>query len=389
MNIVFLFHSPILPQNGGVQRVTSLIADELIVRGHNVYYLMTHKVQTVTQNNWSYRQHAIDCSKKTDKVAQCYKAFLNDNKIDAVISQIADEESLFLLANTPTTIKRLSVCHIQPFPLLGMERDFKKGTKPHDIKHISSKFITILCPYLYRRRILTFGKKQFQRMATVSDKIVLLSNKFFPRILSYTDVPITKLVAINNPNSFETNTLDENIKKENLLIYVGRLENVIKNIFNFVDMWRIFSKKHPDWKAEIIGEGEAHRDIERYIKKHHVDRISLKGNQNDVESYYRRAKFVCLTSRSEGWGMVLTEGMTYGCVPVCYDSYESCHDIISDEEDGIIIAPFNTLEMASRIAEVGDNKSKYEIFSERAIRKVKQFNTKTIVNQWESLLFEI
>ena len=39
MNILFLFYKPIIPSEGGVQRVTNSLTEELLKRGHNVVFL--------------------------------------------------------------------------------------------------------------------------------------------------------------------------------------------------------------------------------------------------------------------------------------------------------------------------------------------------------------
>lgn len=60
-----------------------------------------------------------------------------------------------------------------------------------------------------------------------------------------------------------------------------------------------------------------------------MERVVFTGWQ-DPESFYRDASILCLTSDFEGWGMVLTEAMTFGAVPVAFNSYAAITDIIDD-----------------------------------------------------------
>ena len=45
-----------------------------------------------------------------------------------------------------------------------------------------------------------------------------------------------------------------------------------------------------------------------------------------------------MTSRSEAWGLTLTEAQQMGVVPIAFDTYASLRDIITDGVDGEIIA---------------------------------------------------
>ena len=92
-----------------------------------------------------------------------------------------------------------------------------------------------------------------------------------------------------------------------------------------------------------------------------------------------------MTSTHEGWGMVLTEAMSYGCVPFVYDTYESLHDIIDDGKNGIIAKPFDKKEMARRIQEAIDDGKKFTAMQNATVEKVKSFSIEQIVDKWETI----
>lgn len=47
MNIAFIYFRPFVPEYGGVERVTDILAKELIKKSHNVKYLSFYKLDTV------------------------------------------------------------------------------------------------------------------------------------------------------------------------------------------------------------------------------------------------------------------------------------------------------------------------------------------------------
>lgn len=386
MNIMFMFHSPIVAERGGVERVTSLLGEELERRGNKVVYLCYGTVDDQTKDEVSKKQLFLtgNDESKPDE----YLKLVQELKIDVIINQEPTAQALDLLAITPKRVKKVSAYHVQPFRFIGKERLVKRALRPSGLGRKIYRLISIAFPIVFRRKHLNDDKRTFGRMVEVSDKIVLLSDKFIPRVKKYfPSLSSDKFTAVNNPNTFDEIAAGNDWSaKEKLIIYVGRIEETPKNVKGFIDMWCEFSKTHPDWKAEIVGDGNARMSNEAYATKRGVKNLVFVGRRTNVQDYYCRAQCVCLTSHYEGWGMCLTEGMAYGCIPVCYDSYESSRDIIADGVDGIIARAFSAKDMAARIAEVADNPAMASAMSKAATEKVGTFALSPTVDKWEELL---
>ena len=70
---------------------------------------------------------------------------------------------------------------------------------------------------------------------------------------------------------------------------------------------------------QLYGEGADRVLLESYIATHHLEKfIQLEGNQPKeiVQEAYKKAHFLVLASKSEGWPKVVAEAMFWGCVPV-------------------------------------------------------------------------
>lgn len=63
-----------------------------------------------------------------------------------------------------------------------------------------------------------------------------------------------------------------------------------------------------------------------------------------------------MTSDYEGFGMVLTEGMAFGCVPLAFNSFPSLRDIVDEGRDGFIIPPFDIDAYAEQCAFLENNR---------------------------------
>lgn len=382
MNIAFIFHSPIIPFLGGVQRVSDILAREFIEMGHNVIFISTSEYCD-DYTCYTAKQYYLAgyMTSKQDYINQ-YSKILVDNCIDVCLIQELIEETLFLLKNTPKSIKTVAAYHTVPYPFVGKERRIKKNLHSKSLKVNFFKYLIMALPWIGRYKYINTETKLFSDFINNADKLVLLSERFFENILKYQPhCDVNKLAAINNPNTF---SLPDNTEteKQKIIIVVARLVEVPKNIREFIDVWSILCVNNPGWKALIIGDGSDRQYLEEYANKKCVTNIEFLGHISDVSQYYKNASFVCTTSLLEGWGMSLTEGMAYGCIPCAYGSYGSVYDIIDDGINGIISTPFKPHVMANRIQSVIDDDKLYKQISQNAKNKVKLFSAKNTAIKW-------
>lgn len=385
MNIAFLFYCPIVPHIGGVQRVTDVLTKEFVKRGHNVIFICTEsRNMDDAYQNYSATQIYLDSNKNEEEFIADYCKILHTNDIDVVISQEAQKESLLLLANTPICVKRISVVHINPYAIIRNEQRIKRAIRSRRLVTNLAKYLVMFFPHIARQYYRFKENKFYRRILGVSDKLVFLSPSFLELLKeNIPDISSRKLAAIGNPNTFVPK--HEVGTKENLIICVARLSEVQKNVRDFILVWQQLYKDNPKWKAIIVGDGPDRGMLESFAKKKGVRNLSFVGRVENVGNYYQRAKFVCMTSIYEGWGMVLTEGMSYGCVPCVYGSYGAAFDIVDDGVNGIISTPFRPKEMADRIQTLINDESRLVQMSSSAIEKVKDFNADKVADKWDAL----
>lgn len=384
MKILFIFEKAICPTKGGLERVTHLLASELSRRGYEVQFLALGNDNYTGEN---IPQFNIDIT--NSDFATEFISFIKEGHFDTIIFQGHSNEVLTTMSLAEDIeAKKLSVFHYQPFPLIGKERVIKRNTPSSDLslKGKILKYIALISPRIFRILYIKEGRRRFAQMLEKTDKMVLLSDKFKERFISYFPSDLNgKLTAINNPLTFSPSFNIDLQNKENIILFVARITNPQKNISGFIDVWKLFSKNHPDWKALIIGDGEHKELMEKYAQKKKTSNLFFLGTQENVEEYYRKAKMYCMTSTYEGWGMVLTEAMAMGCVPVVYGTYESTEDIIDSGTDGIIVKPFDTRGMAEDLSSLANNDTLREKMALNGMKKIDKFSINKITDEWEKL----
>lgn len=385
MNILFLFYAPMLPYIGGIQRMTENLAIEMSRRGHEVCYLCNNRKDINIKYDFPVPQFYLDDSLAKDIYFESYRKLLFERNIDVVINQEPREDMLELLSQTPEYIKRITCLHTKPFLSQGNTRHIMKYYKVHGLKSLMYRTICRLFPTFHAHQNLMIERNMFNNALKVSDRLCFESEKYIPRVLKY--IPVIdkyKLIAVNNPNSFPLIEHDD-IKKNKTILWVGRQTNSPKNVPLFIDFWVHFQKRNADWKAIVVGVGPDLEYNKRYAEQKKAQNIEFLGYVKDVAFYYKMSTFFMMTSIYEGFPMVLLEAMNNGCIPCVFDTFESLHDIIDDEVNGIIVPRYDLRLMVARIERL--LKAPLDLTKMRvaAIEKTKYFTVDKIVDKWETI----
>lgn len=385
MNILFVAPMPIVATNGGIQRVTDILAKEFLSLNHNVYFLCRREKHLLDAESFTATQYCINCDNISDSIKE-YNSLLNKNNINVVIFQWVDNLVLNWLKNTPSSVKVISSVHHQPFAGVGYERSIARWTHANNLKFKLWRLIGVSFPQVHRALNIYFEKRNLKNLLQYSDKVCLLSNYYIERVKSFfPEADINKLCGINNPTTAQTVSLDIS-QKENIMLFVGRLDNVSKNIYTFIDVWKAFNKRYPDWKAFVVGNGPDLKPCIEYADKNKVDNLSFVGHCKNVDDYYIKAKAICLTSYGEGFPMVLVESMNYGCLPFVFNSFEAVYDIIYNTENGYISPAFNVNHMIDNLCLIAENNELYEKLSRCAVSCMRRYKEDVIANRWIELI---
>lgn len=394
INLLFVNERPFNPILGGIERVTDILAKALIARGlYSVYYLCG-KVEDKDIHSLDYDfptkmytlpEHGLF---KVDTNIEYYKELLEKHHIDIVVNQrglnggfnqilpVGDAKKVSVIHSKPNALVNHNVARILLF-----SNAFKEQLK---------KLIKIsVYPFFYYRAIYkakNMLKKAYYDLAQYSDAIVLLSENDKEEFLSNgVELKDKILCGIPNPNTFPKDTQYDVNEKEKVILYVGRFDQFEKNVLTLIKIWKRLFLKFPEWKLVLVGDGPDKKRALEYIEKNKIRNVVIEGAQKDVARYYRKASFVCLTSFYEGWGMTLTEGMSYGCIPCTFNNYGAASDIIDDGVNGCLIDAFNIKEYSTRLAEIMSSGIKREKMSRATLEKVKDFSVECVVERWEKL----
>jgi glycosyltransferase involved in cell wall biosynthesis len=339
INLLFVSGFAIYGNKGGVQRVTATLARAFKENKIEVKYLALQKGEMLMLDGFENHFLPNGLGLKNSENISFFKSFILNNNIHFIINQtgIFPDQVNFISNNLPNKVKLLSVHHNCISCLQESYKNIIEGS-------IYGKWVALLdYPWfwnlLMKRNQAKYGA-YFKNAIEKSDKFILLSESFIPELKTYINSwPKDKIKAIYNPVPFAIQP-DVMRKKDNRILYVGRIEYTQKQCDLLLPMWSAIHEKFPDWHFDIVGGGSKLKELIFLSKKKKLLNIHFHGF-SDPKPFLEKAKVFCMTSSFEGFGMVLVEAQAYGVVPIAFDSFSSLSSIIQDGYSGIVVKPFD------------------------------------------------
>ena len=191
---------------------------------------------------------------------------------------------------------------------------------------------------------------------------------------------VTKTYVIPNAVSFSP---EESAELENKqVIMVGRYNNA-KGYDYLIPAWGIVHQRHPEWILNVYGSGELYNDVVHMIQEHCLDgSIILHEPTDHIMEKYLESSICVLSSRYEGFSLVILEGMSCGVPFVSFDCPYGPRNIIHDGEDGILVDYLNIDAFADNICRLIEDPVLRKKMGNAAKRNVKRFGQDEVMKRW-------
>ena len=196
-------------------------------------------------------------------------------------------------------------------------------------------------------------------------------------------IELHNIISIPDPLTFipeQTGSLENK-----RVIAVGRY--VYQKGFDLLlKVWSTIEKKFPDWELVVFGSGN--REPYECLKNElNIDgsRCHLNGPSSNIQQEYMNSSIFAFTSRFEGFGMVLVEAMACGVPVISFDCPCGPRDIISDNENGVLVQNGDVNAYASKLALLMNDASLRRQMSVAGRKNVERFKMDHISDRWMKL----
>ena len=194
---------------------------------------------------------------------------------------------------------------------------------------------------------------------------------------------LNNIISIPDPLTFFPEQISSLQKKR--VIAVGRY--VYQKGFDLLlKVWSMIERKYPDWELVIFGSGNR-EPYECLIKEINIDgsRCHLNGPSSNIQQEYMNSSIFAFASRFEGFGMVLIEAMACGLPVISFDCPCGPRDIISDNEDGLLVQNGDVNSYVCKLTLLMDDASLRQRMSAAGRKNVERFKMDHIGDRWKKL----
>ena len=356
MKIVFIV--PSIKNNGGVARVTTLKANYFI-------------------ENWNY-QVAIIC--QDEKSSDSFFYLNSGIKLYYLSKNSGNFNYIFSYYMQVNTLLE----NLKPNAVIVGDNGFKGFMMSCFIK-----FKTNLVLEIHTSRFeninkgfssATFLKNSFRFLGLKNyDKVIFLNEE------SAKEWNVANPILIPNPLPFKANKKSARTTKK--VICIARHSHE-KGLDRLLLIWSNVSKENSDWHLEIYGEETNYSKylfelVDNYKIK---DSVVFKQPIHNIEDAYLGSSVLVMTSRYEGFGLVLIEAMTCGLPVIAYDCPIGPKNIIVNNVSGFLIQDDNQKEFEEKLSQILKNQIDLSKIIQNGINTAENYNLAQIADKWRDVI---
>lgn len=340
--------------DGGTERTSILIANLFCEKGHDVTIISLFKKN---QKEYYY------INPKINIIYLCLKPYtLILSKIEKITLLLSSRKILKKVLRIKKFDEIISQAFLPTFLFfsIGYARDI---TACEHFKYaLYNKIVIYVRNNIYRRckHVITLTSADSEKFNLAGVKNVIIPNMVtFP--LSY--------------------NIGQNSKK---IISAGRL-SLQKGYDLLIKAMVPVFKKYPDWSLDIYGNGELKSELISLTHKYNIsNNISFCGFSNNLIEIFRKSSFYVMSSRFEGFPMILLEAISQNLPCISFNCPEGPSEILRNG-GGLLVEHENVEELSKAIITFIENKQLRIDCAKQAIINIMDYSPSEIYSKWIDL----
>ncbi|WP_103865541.1 glycosyltransferase family 4 protein [Aquimarina sp. I32.4] len=345
-----------------------------------------------------------------ERVLSIKASFLTDNYDVHIMTLNQNDQSLFYDFDDKIHYHNISVVGNPIQYILKYRKGIKsviKKIKPDIVIVCDDGIKGLLLPLILRKPVPMIYERHVSKNIEIKNdneslteriisyfkfKVMNLGGSFYDYFVVLTEGNkkewnLKNLKVIPNPLSFYPSK--QSTLQNKKVLAVGK-QSFQKGYDRLLQSWKLVTEKKPDWQLEIYGTISEKEGL-----NHLADNLGISNTVSfyppikNIAEKYMEASIYVMSSRYEGFGMVLTEAMAYGVPCVSFDCPFGPSDIIKDNQNGFLVENGDVTGLGEKIVALIEDENKRIFMGASARESIKHYLPEKIVSIWDCLFKEI
>jgi glycosyltransferase involved in cell wall biosynthesis len=295
------------------------------------------------------------------------------HRLKCGLQKVADYEQPDVMITTTYSMKVLGI-------ILGIK------TSAHRLIESHIACYTVRKAYDYRKNAILF------RLARLYDQYVFGKIRRFERLIVLTagdakdwQEYITNVEIIPNPVTTFPDEVLPHDGSGHRIIAVGRLHEQ-KGYDLLIEAFSLIASNCPEWHIDIFGSGDDEVMLRQMIADRNLGgRIMFHVPTNDIYMEYQTSDFLVLSSRYEGFALVLLESASCGIPTVAFRCKYGPEDFIVNGENGLLVTDGDINELAEKMLWMIEHTDERLRMGTKAREEARNYQIDLIMKRWEIL----
>lgn len=373
MKIVYCI--PALYYPSGMERVLTMKANYLALHGHEVHIVITDggNKPPYFPLEESIQVHQLDIDfEEPYRHFFLYRVWLYRTKMrtlrkkmDVCLHEIKPDITVSLLRRDINIINKMT------------DGSLKVGEIHFDRLHYRQFTASWMPLFIYSYIQKWWMNSLIHELKKLSRFVVLTHEDaaFWPEL--------NNVMVIPNPTSFFPDVMSDCSTKQ--VVAAGRYV-AQKGFDRLILAWQKVVNRHPDWVLKIYGDGGLREQLQQQITKLKLnDNCFLEHSVSDIAEKFQESSIFVLSSRYEGFGLVIVEAMSCGLPIVAFACHCGPRDIITEGGDGFLISEGDIDELAEKINLLIEKDDVRRKMGKKARLKAENYKIENVGVQWIAL----
>lgn len=180
------------------------------------------------------------------------------------------------------------------------------------------------------------------------------------------------------------------LQRPKRLIAVGSMVADRKGFAEMIEIWKGMANDYPDWTLHIYGDGPYRSQYTKLIKQLKLEKkVFLEGISSNIFQEYGQAQVFLMTSKGEGFGMVIIEAQQSGLPVIVYDCFSGPSDILKKDRGGYLIPMQDKTQFAQKLGNILTDAELREKKGQEAYENSQRYLPSEIIPHWEHLFYSL